>query len=68
MGVKLGMCGFLLNLCVQGTEGYICGGGVISFRRAECFLQLICFVANLEVFSTTVEIKWWPLAQLVSCI
>lgn len=64
------MYAFLVNLCVQGVEGYICGGGSIffSFRIAVWFLQLICFVANLEVFATTVEVKQCPLDQLVFCI
>lgn len=60
---------FLLNICVQGLEGYVCvGGGSYLFRIAECFLQLIHFVANLEVFATAMEMKQCPLDQLVSCI
>lgn len=58
---------FLLNLCIQGIEGYICGGSRVFFLL-ECILQLICFMANLEVFATTVEMKHCPLERLVSCI
>lgn len=43
-------------------------GCFFSFRIAECFLQLIFFVANLEVFATTEEMKQCPLDQLVSSI
>lgn len=39
-----------------------------SFGIAECFLQIISFVANLEVFATAVKMKQCPLDQVVSCI
>lgn len=38
------------------------------FGIAECFLQIISFMANLEVFATAVKMKEFPLDQVVSCV
>jgi len=56
---------FLLNLSVEGIEGCVGGGGFLSFRIAECFRQLTCFVTNLEVTATTVEMAQRLLDQPV---
>lgn len=39
-----------------------------SLGRAECFLQTISFMANLEICATAVKMKQCPLDQVVSCI